>query len=306
MEGDTGSHRDTHQQRRPHSNTVSGDRPPAIDTTLARNGSPSAARRNSEGSPRLPPPINISEPTPVDPMDSSPTTLSLQKHFPDNQVSSRASSPTPTPIAAPEQQHLPVTSSSTSAVSRLLRKPRSRASSLSTTGSVNNDEAASDKSLPKPTNNIGSSKLRNGAAAAAAAAAPRRASELTVDTRASSERTPSMAAGSIAAACNLEVASAKRNQDFHALFRSVPEEDPLIEGNVSCKSIVGRKMLLTYYYNLRLWMRVAKRNPSSRPYIYFRESLVLQRQHLWLGDKCKYILHVRVDDVSSHGSLYIV
>ncbi|KAI7884709.1 hypothetical protein K492DRAFT_142647 [Lichtheimia hyalospora FSU 10163] len=37
------------------------------------------------------------------------------------------------------------------------------------------------------------------------------------------------APGSIAAACHLEVANDKRNQEFHQLFRSVPENDPLIE-----------------------------------------------------------------------------
>ncbi|CAO3600733.1 unnamed protein product [Absidia cylindrospora] len=48
--------------RRLHSNTVSGDRPLAIDTT-SRPGMP---RRNSEGSPGLPPEIDICAATPLE------------------------------------------------------------------------------------------------------------------------------------------------------------------------------------------------------------------------------------------------
>jgi hypothetical protein len=40
----------------------------------------------------------------------------------------------------------------------------------------------------------------------------------------------SAAAGSIASACGMDLANAKRNSDYHALFRSVPEDDVLIEG----------------------------------------------------------------------------
>ncbi|KAF7728637.1 hypothetical protein EC973_005864 [Apophysomyces ossiformis] len=43
----------------------------------------------------------------------------------------------------------------------------------------------------------------------------------------------SFIAGSIADACGMDIASTKRNNDFHTLFRSIPLEDMLIEGNNS-------------------------------------------------------------------------
>ncbi|KAI8137822.1 hypothetical protein BJV82DRAFT_566007 [Fennellomyces sp. T-0311] len=188
------------KHRRAHSNTVSGDRPPAIDTLLPIT----TGRRNSEGSPRapLPPPINISEPSPT--RLDSPKTLSLQHHFPDTIMPSdddahqRAATP---PVAA-----VPETKPGT--MSRLFahKKSRSRGSSLSTHSVSDLPDSHADK--------IGASKLRN---------EPVRGS----DDAASEQST--FAAGSIAAACNVEPANAKRNQDFHALFRSVPEDDPLIE-----------------------------------------------------------------------------
>ncbi|KAH8554150.1 GRAM domain-containing protein [Umbelopsis sp. PMI_123] len=50
-----------------------------------------------------------------------------------------------------------------------------------------------------------------------------------LDTTTSSEGGFSAAGGSVATACGLEVANAKRNAEFHTLFRSVPEDDMLIE-----------------------------------------------------------------------------
>lgn len=155
---------------RVHSNTVSGDRPPAIDTSITP---PPSTRRNSEGSPRLPvPPINISSPSPVvvTPSSSSSETLSLQRHFPDTdkmpppavqnettiiqtngKPTSRSPSPKPPPpVVAPEPQP--------SLSSRFLagqRKSRSRGSSVSTMQSTSESPdradlqtaASSEKSL---------------------------------------------------------------------------------------------------------------------------------------------------------------
>ncbi|CAO3694374.1 unnamed protein product [Rhizopus stolonifer] len=58
-------HDSSSSKRRLHSNTVTGARPPALDISLAR---PTNVRRNSEGSPRVPP-IEIMEPTPIEPSE---------------------------------------------------------------------------------------------------------------------------------------------------------------------------------------------------------------------------------------------
>ena len=223
------------QQRRPHSNTVSGvNRPLAIDTLIT---SGLTHRRNSEGSPRalVAPPINVSAPSPTQSTHlDSPKTLSLQHHFPDTAVmpssseddaisnnhnlnnNSRAATP---PIAiVPEP-------SKSGTVSRLFgghKKPRSRGSSLST-HSVNElpDTHAEKQAL-------GSSKLRNEPIVQPQPQLQPQQHRGSDD--ASSER--SFTAGSIVTTSHFEPANAKRNQDFHALFRSVPEEDPLLEGMI--------------------------------------------------------------------------
>ncbi|KAI9496423.1 hypothetical protein BDB00DRAFT_808837 [Zychaea mexicana] len=224
-------HQQKLKQRRPHSNTVSGaDRPPAIDTIITSGIS---HRRNSEGSPRAlePPPINVSAPSPTAPTHQqqhldSPKTLSLQRHFPDTVMpsssdddnnnnhtnnSSRAATP---PVAT-----VPETKPGT--MSRLFaghKKSRSRGSSLSTQSINDLPDTHAEKQQA-----LGNSKLRSETMAQQQQPQqPHRGSD-----DASSEM--SFAAGSIAAACNVEPANAKRNQDFHALFRSVPEDDPLIE-----------------------------------------------------------------------------
>ncbi|KAI9244829.1 hypothetical protein BDA99DRAFT_543875 [Phascolomyces articulosus] len=220
------------QQRRPYSNTVSSaDRPPAIDTSGI------AHRRNSEGSPRalIPPPINVSEPSPTNTSLDSPKTLSLQHHFPDTAIMPSSSdddasntntnnnnnnnnsngngrSATPPIAIVPE-----TTKSGT--VSRLFgghKISRSRGSSMSNHSAADLPDTHVEKQA------LGSSKLRNESTVQLTPQQQHRGSD-----DASSEM--SLAGGSIAAACNLEPANTKRNQDFHALFRSVPEDDPLIE-----------------------------------------------------------------------------
>ncbi|KAG2226936.1 hypothetical protein INT45_010215 [Circinella minor] len=221
------------QQRRPHSNTVSGvNRPLAIDTLIT---SGITHRRNSEGSPRalVAPPINVSAPSPTQSTHlDSPKTLSLQHHFPDTAVMPSSSEDdvinnnnnnnnNNSRTATPPIAIVPETTKSNT-VSRLFgghRKPRSRGSSLST-HSVNElpDTHAEKQAL-------GNSKLRN---EPTVQPQPQQQPQQHRGSDDASSET-SFAAGSIAAACNLEPANAKRNQDFHALFRSVPEEDPLIE-----------------------------------------------------------------------------
>ncbi|KAG0170311.1 hypothetical protein DFQ28_002257 [Apophysomyces sp. BC1034] len=199
--------------RRLHSNTISGDRPPAIDTSIRP---PSSPRRNSEGSPRLPP-INISAPTPISPNSLGVLSLDQFPHRnPDDPVqdettpeqASRSCSPAPTPVVGPESSSAQTTLPSVMP-DRLVSQSgnsRSRRSSLS---------AGPISDVPLPESKQPQRKQL------------RRGSDDTEDD-AISEGEFSTVAGSIANACGVDVASAKRNQDFHALFRSVPEDDPLI------------------------------------------------------------------------------
>ncbi|KAF7727651.1 hypothetical protein EC973_007309 [Apophysomyces ossiformis] len=201
--------------RRLHSNTISGDRPPAIDTSIRP---PSSPRRNSEGSPRLPP-INISAPTPITPSALGVLSLDQFPHRntddhaqdgPSLEQGPRSNSPAPTPVVGPEpasvRTNLPTLASERLAAAP--KKPRSRRSSLSI-NPANDASFPQSKQSQRKTSRRGSDDTENDAV---------------------SEGEFSTATGSIINACGLEVASAKRNQDFHALFRSVPEEDPLISG----------------------------------------------------------------------------
>ncbi|KAI8335651.1 hypothetical protein EDC96DRAFT_450661 [Choanephora cucurbitarum] len=199
---------------RHHSNTISGGRPPALDISLAR---PTHIRRNSEGSPGVPPPICVSEPTPIEP--STDTT----------DVFFHKSRPT-TPNYSTDEDNVSVSSKNGSASllkknSKLnlsespsgqnKKKSRSRASSL--TSSLLNEikESATIQSL--------ASKIK-----------PRvNQDELDTD-RVSIDGKESVTANSTITNSTVLLANAKRNQDFHALFRSVPEDDSLIEGNHLC------------------------------------------------------------------------
>lgn len=192
-------------KRRSHSNTVSGGRPPALDIEISR---PTFVRRNSEGSPRLPPPICVSEPTPIEPSnnfnffyDKSSSRGNSRPHSPNSDSSSP---PPPGPL---------LQSSSTAPISTLLDSPknnksksRSRASSI--TSNLINDikESTTMQHL--------ASKIKS-----------RHSSE---ETERNSFEAVSSAAASVSSSSVL--ANTKRNQDFHALFRSVPEDDSLIEG----------------------------------------------------------------------------
>ncbi|KAI8344436.1 hypothetical protein BC941DRAFT_408637 [Chlamydoabsidia padenii] len=232
------------RHRRLHSNTISGDRLPNIDTTIR----PSLLRRNSEGSPGLPPEIDISTATPLDPKDAKQQEqyLSLD-HFPStskHKISSSqdlaigdkendgiykaSSSPSlPTPVVAPE-----VSSSNnhTLRIPNQAKKLRSRSSSQSTTGSTSKTKSGNDGTWSrKVSESEGNNNNNNGAPNSINLKVPssRRGSNGTEDWNSEGEQ--SMVAGSIAIAVRAETVSDKRNQDFHALFRSVPEDDMLIE-----------------------------------------------------------------------------
>lgn len=219
---------------RTHSHTISGDRPPVIITN--HRPTPSFQRRNSDGgSPGLGAPMVADNLLPAAPSTTTATSdtaaifsstgpsLSLE-HLelkPANQVSEASSvnsavsnatatmNDQGTPIADPE---LPVTKEMLAVPNR--RRSRPRGASVSTTNSLDTK---------------GNSLSRSNSNASRTTALRRKDSDDT-DVDNASEGGQSAAAGSIASACGLELANAKRNSDYHALFRSVPEEDVLVEG----------------------------------------------------------------------------
>lgn len=209
-------------KRRPHSNTFSGARPPPLDLSLSR---PTSVRRNSEGSSAVPPPISVSEPTPIE-----PSVDGKEKGFFCDNDNRSASSSEVVLVGKAEQNRENWTSSvqgsATAPVnSNLLdspastprKKSRSRASSVTSNLLNEIKESSTIQSLASKIKSRHSEETNNG--------------EPIVPTeRNSSEDSVSVATTSIAGTSGIDLASAKRNQDFHTLFRSVPEEDALIEG----------------------------------------------------------------------------
>ncbi|CAO3613727.1 unnamed protein product [Mucor fragilis] len=202
---------------RPHSNTISGGRPPALDITISR---PSNVRRNSEGSPGVPPPICISEPTPIEPSKdhangffNNNSRPASRPATPDTEslASSNAASPPPAPLPKASAT-APVGTTNLLDSPTQKKKSRSRASSV-TSNLINEiKESSTIQSL--------ASKIRSRHSSDDADAAPQERN---------STDNQSTIAQSVAGASGIYIANAKRNQDFHALFRSVPEEDSLIE-----------------------------------------------------------------------------
>lgn len=87
-------------------------------------------------------------------------------------------------------------------------------------------------------------------------------------------------------AAHTESISDKRNHEFHTLFKSIPEDDNLVEGNTI--HIAPPPMWLTLgLYNCRLWVCVAKGNLGARPALHLGSPSLFQCQHLWLGDERK-------------------
>lgn len=210
------------RRSRPHSNTISGGRPPALDITISR---PSNVRRNSEGSPGLPPPICISEPTPIEPSAhhngffndkiGSTAPSSANSSRPSTPNSDNFTPPPPAPLPKPSVT-APVGTTNMLDSPTQKRKIRPRGSSI-TSNLIN--EIKESSTLQKVASKIKSS---------------RHSSEDGDTERSSLDggniSAPPSAPPSVAGTSGVCLANAKRNQDFHALFRSVPEEDSLIEG----------------------------------------------------------------------------
>lgn len=222
----------SHQRK--HSNTISGEmRPLSIETRI-----PSPPRRSSDGSPRqslYPTTINISAPTPTTATFSKEVfaTATTGLTFELLQGQDNISHPEhrehdlsdrdrpPTPIAPPEESEDPYNTTVTSPTTLgPLLGQRARGISTSTMGS-NTSVGSFRPDLPRSLSTLTSKSATSGRS-------NRRRESL--DTAVSSEGGFSTAAGSIATACGLEVANTKRNAEFHTLFRSVPEDDLLIEG----------------------------------------------------------------------------
>ncbi|KAG2230057.1 hypothetical protein INT48_005260 [Thamnidium elegans] len=188
-------------KRRSHSNTISGGRPPALDIDVTR---PTQARRNSEGSPHLPP-IRVSEPTPIEP---SVDNVFFNKPVP-TLVDSRSSTPvSDTSTSSPPPNPLPK-SSATAPAGGLLDSPKPKKNKTRSRGSSITSNLINEIKENSTIQNL-ASKIKS------------RHSE-------DADEQNSVDGASSVAASNVYFANAKRNQDFHALFRSVPEEDSLIE-----------------------------------------------------------------------------
>jgi hypothetical protein len=77
------------------------------------------------------------------------------------------------------------------------------------------------------------------------------------------------------------VASNRRNQEFHQLFSAVDEGDYLIDGELTVN------ITLLWLIPPRLWLCLVKRHFGAGAALYFRESHLLPRKHLWMGDGCE-------------------
>ncbi|KAI8644158.1 hypothetical protein BD408DRAFT_413807 [Parasitella parasitica] len=204
------------QRARPHSNTISGGRPPALEISISR---PMNIRRNSEGSPGVPPPICISEPTPIEPSKSASNGFFNDNSSPmsrpatpdSDSVASSSVAPAPLPRASATAP-----AGSTNLLDSHTRKKKSRSRASSVTSNLIN-EIKESSTIQSITNKI---KSKHSSDDTDANTAPQE--------RSSSDN-QSAIAHSVAGSTGVYLANAKRNQDFHALFRSVPEQDNLIE-----------------------------------------------------------------------------
>lgn len=78
------------------------------------------------------------------------------------------------------------------------------------------------------------------------------------------------------------VASNKRNREFHATFRSVPEGDYLLDGKASCFSETLNRLIL-----FRLWLCIAKGDIGTWQDVCLRKPHLLQFQYFRMGHECK-------------------
>lgn len=79
------------------------------------------------------------------------------------------------------------------------------------------------------------------------------------------------------------VASSKRNAEFHAIFKNIPDDDYLIEGEpMIC--VLGESQLNPFLLvERRLWLRDAEGDIDPGTAVYFGASPVVQCEYLWLG-----------------------
>lgn len=215
-----------------HSHTISGDRP-LLTITNPRLSSSSHRRNSDGGSPGLTSPMLGDTLLPAAPTATTATSetaifsstapslslehLDFKSSKPSSDTGSVHSVQSDSAVINNDQK-IPIADPETSVAKEMLvvprRKPRPRGSSVSI--------ATSTDAKGTPLSRSNSVASRKGAA--------RRKDSDDTDVDNGSEGAYSAAAGSIASACGMELASAKRNSDYHALFRSVPEEDVLIEG----------------------------------------------------------------------------
>ncbi|KAI7905189.1 uncharacterized protein BX663DRAFT_550017 [Cokeromyces recurvatus] len=196
--------------KRTHSNTISGGRPPALDIALTR---PSVVRRNSEGSPGLPPPICVSEPTPIEPSSHAEDFISANK--PVVEAIANQSDIQQQPVTMPNTTTTPANPITANGLivqepsTMPKKKSRSRASSV-TSNIIN--EIKENSTIQSIANKI----------------KPKHSTDTKTQERTSLDNTSSIAA-SLSSIKNISLATSKRNADFHALFRSIPEDDNLVE-----------------------------------------------------------------------------
>lgn len=70
-------------------------------------------------------------------------------------------------------------------------------------------------------------------------------------------------------------ASAKRNAEFHSMFRSIPEDDLLMDGKVQHSPIHTLGRLTLRIIIIRLWLRITKRDLGPRSHVCLQASHLL-------------------------------
>ena len=83
---------------------------------------------------------------------------------------------------------------------------------------------------------------------------------------------------------------AKRNADFHALFRAIPATETLIEGRARFSVSDYVHIASSHPCCYRLYMCTSKGHFGARPTVRDRALCVFLLKHIWLGDKCRHSL----------------
>lgn len=82
------------------------------------------------------------------------------------------------------------------------------------------------------------------------------------------------------------VASSKRNAEFHAIFKTIPDDDYLIEGGLRLRSFRSSGVLIKSPRRLRLCSPA--RDLDSRTPLHLGTPPFVQRQHFRLGHHCAF------------------